>query len=62
MQAIRVITGCAASGVHLEAGRVYAVPSEVSAEDAAVLVRMGRAQEAQPERRPRPRKLDEQEA
>jgi len=43
MNAIQIISKCAASGVHLEAGRVYAVPAEVTEHDAASLVRMGRA-------------------
>lgn len=41
---IKVIRSCGASGVMLEAGRIYAVPDEVSARDAAILVRMGKAQ------------------
>ena len=37
MNAIQIISKCAASGVHLEAGRVYAVPAEVTEHDAATL-------------------------
>lgn len=49
MQAIRILRGCGASGQSLEAGRVYAVPSEVSASDAALLVRIGKAEAHEPQ-------------
>lgn len=48
MKAIRILSKCAASGLHLAAGKVFTVPSEVSAEDAGRLVRMGRAVEVEP--------------
>jgi len=43
IDAIRVLVGCSASGKSLEPGTVYTVPDEVSQEDAALLVRIGRA-------------------
>lgn len=60
MQAIRVLNSCAVARTHLEAGRVYEVPSEVRAEDAAALVRLGRAVEAQPDRPQRARKVEQE--
>lgn len=51
MQALRILANCLASGSPLEAGRLYAVPTEVSTADAEVLVRMGRAVEAEIEPR-----------
>lgn len=47
MQAIRILRGCGASGQSLGAGIVYAVPAEVSEKDAAILVRMGKAEPAE---------------
>ena len=47
MNAIRILRGCGASGVSLEAGNVYAVPAEVSDADADILCRLGKAEEAQ---------------
>lgn len=47
MDAIKVLRGCRASGKGLAAGTVYAVPGEVSAADAGILVRMGKAEAAQ---------------
>jgi hypothetical protein len=43
IDAIRVLVGCGASGKSLEPDTVYTVPDEVSHEDAALLVRIGRA-------------------
>jgi hypothetical protein len=43
MDAIRVLVGCGASGKSLAPGTVYTVPDEVSHDDAALLVRIGRA-------------------
>lgn len=48
MTTIRILSNCLASGQPLEAGRVYRVPAEVSQADAEVLLRMGRAVEANP--------------
>lgn len=48
MKAIRITSKCAAAGQHLAAGKVFKVPEQVSAEDAARLVRMGRAEETEP--------------
>lgn len=48
MEAIRILTKCAASGQHLPAGKVCKVPSEVSEKDAAILVRIGRAEAVEP--------------
>lgn len=48
MDAIKVLRGCGASGASLTAGTVYAVPGDVSAADAAILVRMGKAEVATP--------------
>lgn len=47
MDAIKTLRGCGASGVSLAAGTVYAVPGEVSAADAAILVRLGKAEPAE---------------
>ena len=47
MDAIKVLRGCGASGASLTAGTVYAVPGEVSAADAAILVRLGKASPAE---------------
>ena len=47
MEAIRILRGCGASGQPMEAGRVYSVPGEVSEADAAILVRMGKAEAAE---------------
>lgn len=47
IQAIKVLTGCGASGKSLAADTVYTVPGEVSEADAALLVRMGRAELAE---------------
>lgn len=44
IEAIKVLRGCGASGKSLAAGTVYAVPGEVSDEDARILVRMGKAE------------------
>lgn len=48
MKAIKIISKCAASGQHLSEGKVFKVPDQVSEEDAVRLVRMGRAEEAEP--------------
>ena len=47
MDAIRILRGCGASGTSLTAGTVYAVPGEVSDTDAAILVRMGKAEQCE---------------
>lgn len=44
MNAIKIIRGCGASGQSLQAGRVYAVPGEVSERDAHLLVQIGKAE------------------
>ncbi|MEW5708774.1 MAG: hypothetical protein AB1830_07705 [Pseudomonadota bacterium] len=44
IDAIRILRGCGASGRSLAAGTVYRVPEEVGAEDAAALVRLGKAE------------------
>lgn len=44
MSAIKILRGCGASGASLAAGRQYAVPGEVSEKDAAILVRLGKAE------------------
>ncbi len=59
MQALRILTNCLASGQPLEAGSVYAVPTQVAADDAEALVRMRRAVPAEPEPpklQPRPKR------
>ena len=47
MKSIRIIRGCGASGASLLAGKVYAVPAEVSDADAGILVRLGKAEPAE---------------
>lgn len=63
MEAIKAITSCAAAGQHLEAGKVYRVPEEVSAKDAAFLARIGRVEAAKapraPKRKPQRAETDE---
>lgn len=44
MKAIRITTGCRASGRGYAAGETVMVPGDISADDAALLVRMGRAE------------------
>ncbi len=53
MEAIKVTRGCGASGKSLTAGTVYTVPAHVSLADAALLVRIGKAEfvEAQPQKK-----------
>ena len=46
MKAIRIRKACAVRGKPLKAGDVVEVGSEVSQDDAVVLMRMGRAEEA----------------
>ncbi|MBT9168754.1 MAG: hypothetical protein DDT19_02102 [Syntrophomonadaceae bacterium] len=47
MMKIKVLRGCGANGKSLEAGRIYSVPDEVSAEDANILLLMNLAKEVQ---------------
>lgn len=54
---IRILRGCGASGRSLVAGRVYAVPADVSRADADLLIRLGKAEKAaapDPEPEPEP--------
>lgn len=44
MEAIRILTGCRASGRGYAAGETCRVPDDVGADDAALLVRLGRAE------------------
>lgn len=44
-QAIRVLTGCRASGRGYAAGEICRVPDDIGADDAALLVRLGRAEQ-----------------
>jgi len=61
-QGIRILTGCRISGRGLAPG-TYSVPGDISAEEAALLVRIGRAEDAYIEdqeplkKRGRPRKV-----
>lgn len=41
--AIRTLVGCGASGASLTAGMVYAVPAQVSAKDAEILIKINKA-------------------
>ncbi|MEW6314639.1 MAG: hypothetical protein AB1513_11470 [Pseudomonadota bacterium] len=43
MSRIRILTGCRASGRGYTEGSVVSVPEDINAEDAAVLMRIGRA-------------------
>lgn len=49
IEAIRTNVGCGASGASLKPHTVYAVPAEVSADDAATLIRIGKAKACEPE-------------
>lgn len=44
LSSIRIVRSCLATGGVLVAGKVYAIPSEVSENDAGILVRMGKAE------------------
>lgn len=44
LNSIRIVRSCLATGGVLVAGKVYAIPSEVSENDAGILVRMGKAE------------------
>lgn len=44
MKAIRFLATCLAAGEHREAGTVYTVPGQISADEAEYLVRLGRAE------------------
>lgn len=54
MNAIKVLRGCGASGQSLQAGVIYAVPDAVSEKDAALLIRLGKAEAAETEAAPAP--------
>lgn len=41
---IRILANCLATGKHLEEGKLYAVPKDITAEDAEELIRIGRAE------------------
>lgn len=56
MSAIKILRGCGASGASLAAGRVYAVPIEVSEKDAAILVRLGKAEHVAAEQPAQPKR------
>lgn len=43
IEAIRTLVGCGASGASLTAGKVYAVPAQVSDKDARILITVKKA-------------------
>ncbi len=47
IKAIKPLVGCGASGDSLVAGKTYKVPADVSARDAGILIRMGKAEEVE---------------
>lgn len=61
MARLTVLRNCGASGRSLEAGRVYAVPEEVSQADARILVQIGKAAYHEDSAEPAPTAADRTE-